>query len=299
MLKSNHKTLVIGAQNIDIFAHAKSSLKLHDSNISNIHMAFGGVGCNIATNLALLANDISLITVFGSDSFSLLSRNNLKNLNINIRESLHLKNENSSIYLGIMNNENDLFLGLNDMEIIESLNIEFFKQKTDFINDFDIIVIDNNLNFETLEYLLKTYRHKQIIMDAVSAKKVVKIKDLLKYISLLKVNLMELNTLSEKDTTDLKIDDLLSRGLKEIIVTNSSSKIIFKSNSKHIKTMPIAAKTIINASGAGDAFVSGFIHGIINNKTTEDCMEIGKEIAFQTLQSLNSTNNKITISSNE
>lgn len=299
MLKSNHKTLIIGAQNIDIFAHAKSDLKLHDSNISNIHMAFGGVGCNIATMLALLSNDISFITVFGSDSFSSLSRNNLTDLNINIQESLQLKNENSSIYLGVMDNENDLFLGLNDMGILEHLNIDFFNQKATFIEDFDIIVIDNNLSFETLEYLLKTYQHKQIIMDAVSTKKVLKIKDLLNHISLLKVNLMELEILSDKATTDLKIDDLLNRGLKEIIVTNSSSEIIFKSNHKHIKTMPIEAKTIINASGAGDAFVGGFVHGIINNKTTEDCIEIAKEVAFQTLQSLNSTNNNITLSSFE
>jgi pseudouridine kinase len=299
MLNRDHKILIIGAQNIDIFAHAKSDMKLHDSNISNIHMAFGGVACNIATNLALLENDISFITVFGSDAFSSLSRNNLKDLNINIQESLQLKNENSSIYLGVMDKENDLFLGLNDMGIIEHLNIDFFKQKANFIEDFEIIVIDNNLSFETLEYLLKTYQHKQIIMDAVSTKKVVKINDLLKHISLLKVNLMELEILSDKVTTDLKIDDLLSRGLKEIIVTNSSKEIIFKSKHKHIKTMPIEAKTIVNASGAGDAFISGFVHGIINNNTTDDCMGIAKKMAFQTLQSINSTNNNISLSSFE
>jgi pseudouridine kinase len=195
-----------------------------------------------------------------------------------------------------MDKDNDLFIGLNDMEITDYLNISFFKEKADFINSYDVIIIDSNLKQDALEYLLKAYKGKQIIMDAVSAEKVIKLKGLLKYITLLKLNVKELKALSDKATVDLQIDDLLSQGLLKILVTNSGNEIIFKSKNECIKSMPLEAATIINSSGAGDAFLGGFIHGIINDKSLAHCLEIAKKTAFLTLQSSTSTNRNITLS---
>jgi pseudouridine kinase len=290
------KTLVIGAQNIDIFAHAESQCTLKDSNRAKIYMAFGGVACNIVTNIALLGNKVSFLTIFGDDTFSSLAKINLQNLKINILESLELKNEGNSIYMAVMDQDNDLFIGLNDMEITDHLTAGFFKEKSDFIDRFDLLVIDTNLRQDALEYLLKTYKKKQIIIDAVSAEKVVKLKGLLNCISLLKVNLKELKALSDKATVDLSIDDLLSQGLEKILITNSGNEIIYKSKIEQIKTMPVDATTIVNSSGAGDAFLGGFIHGIINKKSIDQCLEIAKKTAFLTLQSSNSTNTNITLS---
>lgn len=290
------KTLVIGAQNIDIFAHAESHCTLNDSNRAKIYMAFGGVACNIVTNIALLGNKVSFLTVFGDDTFSVLAKTNLQNLKIDVHESLEVKNLSNSIYMAVMDKDNDLFIGLNDMEITDRLNISFFKEKADFIDGFDLIVIDTNLRQDALEYLLKTYKEKQIIMDAVSAEKVVKLNGLLNHITLLKLNLKELSALSDKETVDLRIDDLLIRGLKKILITSSGNEIIYKSKDEHIKTLPPEATEIVNSSGAGDAFLGGFIHGILNEKSIAQCLEIAKKTALLTLRSSTSTNTNITLS---
>ncbi len=290
------KTLVIGAQNIDIFAHAESPCTMNDSNRAKIYMAFGGVACNIVTNIALLGNKVSFLTVFGDDTFSLLAKINLQNLNIGIHQSLEVKNESNSIYMAVMDKDNDLFVGLNDMEITSRLDIDFFKEKADFISSFNLLVMDTNLKEDALEYLITTYKEKQIVMDAVSAEKVIKLKGLLNYITLLKVNVKELKALSAQTTVDLCMDDLLSRGLKKILITNSGNEIIYKSEKEQINTMPLEATEIVNSSGAGDAFLGGFIHGIINEKSLTQCLEIAKKTAFLTLQSSKSTNTKITLS---
>ncbi|MEI6580068.1 MAG: PfkB family carbohydrate kinase, partial [Eubacteriales bacterium] len=289
------KTLVIGAQNIDIFAHAGSQCTMNDSNSSKIYMAFGGVACNIVTNIALLGNKVSFLTVFGDDTFSALAKKNLLDLNIDLHESLEVKNESNSIYMAVMDKDNDLFIGLNDMEITDRLNIGFFKEKADFIAGFDLLVLDANLRQDALEYLLKTYKQKQLIMDAVSAEKVVKLKGLLNCITLLKLNLKELKALSDKATVDERIDDLLSQGLGKALITNSGNEIIYKSKKEHIKTMPPEAAEIVNSSGAGDAFLGGFIHGILNEKNLAQCLEIAKKTAFLNLKSSSSTNRNITL----
>ena len=100
----------------------------------------------------------------------------------------------------------------------------------------------------------------------------------------------------DKATVDQRIDDLLSQGLAKVLVTNSGNEIIYKSKDEHIKTMPPEAAEIVNSSGAGDAFLGGFIHGIMNEKSLAQCLEIAKKTAFLTLQASSSTNRNITLS---
>ena len=102
-----------------------------------------------------------------------------------------------------MDKTNNLFLGLNDMEIIQKLDVPFLESKDYIIQEFDLLIIDNNLNKEALEYLLITYQNKIIIMDAVSAVKAQKLKHLLSNINLLKVNKLELEALTgQSDIAD-------------------------------------------------------------------------------------------------
>jgi len=117
-----NKILIIGAQNTDIFSKTNNDLIIGDSNPSKINISFGGVGRNIAVNLSRLGHDIHFLSVFGDDLFSQNARQNLKEIGINIEHSLFLKNQNNSIFLGVLNKDNNLHLGLSDMGIIEHLN---------------------------------------------------------------------------------------------------------------------------------------------------------------------------------
>ena len=139
------KVLVIGAQNIDIFAQSSIEYVLKDSNPSKIHLSFGGVGRNMAENLKRLGNDVHFLTVFADDFFAKAAKQSLIDMNINILESIDVKDQTNSIYMGIMDKDNDLFLGLNDMDIINELNIDVINSKIEYINTFDYLVIDSIL----------------------------------------------------------------------------------------------------------------------------------------------------------
>lgn len=85
------KILVIGAQNIDIFAQAAKKFVKGDSNPATINMAFGGVGRNVAVNLKRLGHDVHFLSVFGDDDLSKTAMQSLGKLEIEIKESLFLK----------------------------------------------------------------------------------------------------------------------------------------------------------------------------------------------------------------
>lgn len=284
------KVLIIGAQNIDIFAKSNEEYTLLDSNPAKIHMAFGGVGRNIAENVSRLGNNVHFITVFGDDFFSNIAHKSIKEMGIDTTNSLFKKNHTNSVYLGIMDQENDLFLGLNDMEITKELNTEFLKTKARFINEFSTIIIDNNLETEALHYLLNTYQDKTIIMDAVSAKKAVKLKGYLDKISVLKLNQIELAVLSDELETISKIKDLHKKGAKTLLITNQDKDIILSTKEGIVTKKVLTIDTIVNATGAGDAFLSGFVHGILHNFSDTKKLKYADIVANISLQSNNSTN---------
>ncbi len=288
------KTLIIGAQNIDIFAQTTEEYSLRDSNLAKIHIAFGGVGRNIVENVKRMGNDVAFLSIFGDDDFSKSAKNSLVTLGVELSGSRFLNEASNSVYLGVMDQDNDLYLGLNDMEIVKDLNPAYLKTKAEYINSFSLLVIDNNLSKEAITYLLTTYQNKTIIMDAVSAKKVGKLKGLLQYIDLLKVNQIELDELSKVTPLKKQLEELHKQGIKQLLVTNQAEEIMLSSKDYLIKTTPIPCETIVNASGAGDAFISGFVHGMIHHLSDEECLTYAKKVAYLTLLSNNSTNNKLT-----
>ena len=293
------KTLVIGAQNIDLFAHAQGQVSMRDSNRAKLMLAYGGVACNIASNLALLGNKVSFLTVFGDDAFGDLAKQNLTKLHVAIGECVTVTQASNSMYMAVMDQDNDLLLGLNDMDILDALNVDFLKSKEAFISGFDILVLDTNLPTDALAYLLNNHADKQLIIDAVSAEKVIKIKGLLINVALLKVNALELAALSDKAMPEEQIDDLLLQGLQSVLVTDKGHEIMYKSRTECIKSMPILVDTIVNASGAGDAFLAGFTHGLMHDKSSSVSLELAKKMAYLTLQSPSSTNTNISLSSIE
>ena len=65
---------VVGAANIDIGGFPLGRLSLRDSNPGRITLSAGGVGRNIACNLARLGVETRLIAALGTDAFADLIR---------------------------------------------------------------------------------------------------------------------------------------------------------------------------------------------------------------------------------
>jgi pseudouridine kinase len=62
-----YKISVIGGTNLDIGGRPSESLRLRDSNIGTISRSAGGVGFNIAKNLAERGTTVSLVSALGDD----------------------------------------------------------------------------------------------------------------------------------------------------------------------------------------------------------------------------------------
>lgn len=275
----SNKVLILGAVNIDIITDAKTITK-EDSNLSTINMSFGGVGGNISFNMASLGVETHMLTVLSNDYFTPMITKVYKDRNIELHYEIY--NKNSNIYMAIMN-QGEMVYGFNDMDLINQFSISFIQKNHSFIDSFDTLILDNNLPIESLEYLASTYQSKTIAMDAVSISKAPKLHNVLKYLDYLKVNREELSILSSKQEIASQLKELHQEGVKHLLVTNKDQEILLSNKDIIHKTMPIQAKNIVNPSGCGDAFLSGFMYGIINKKDTSQCLDYAKKQAYKTL----------------
>jgi pseudouridine kinase len=288
----SNKVLVIGAVNVDIFSTTKTPYTLEDSNIANISLGFGGVGGNIAMNLNTLLCDVELISAFSQDYLGKFVLEHFTSLGIKTINSTFVEDKRTSVYMGILDENNDLFLGLNDMDLISVLTPSVLKTKHHIINTYDTIVIDTNLVEESLHYLLTTYHNKVIIMDGVSAKKVGKLQPYLTHIDVLKVNHMELDVLSNQQSLEAKIHDVLDQGVTTLLVTNKDQPI-FVGYQHQVTSFAVHKQSkIVNATGAGDAFISAYTAGLLRGDTLAKRIKDANAFARLTLSVQTSTIDK-------
>ena len=180
---------------------------------------------------------------------------------------------------------------------IEILNPEYLNSISDYIESFDTLVIDCNLSFESLEFLINRFNKMNIYVEGVSQSKVEKIKPFLKNIDLLKINNLELNTLLNKDNCDIikSVKELIEYGLKAVIVSSSDEPITYNINEDVFQSSVEEPEKIVSTVGAGDALFSGIIKALNHGYNMHDAINYAKKVAAKTLESESACNKDISI----
>ncbi|MBU1144613.1 MAG: bifunctional hydroxymethylpyrimidine kinase/phosphomethylpyrimidine kinase [Firmicutes bacterium] len=280
------KILVIGASNIDIIGISQTSLLNKDSNVGRVNIFFGGVAKNISENLFRLEEEVSLFTFIGQDYFGDLLKNYFDYLGIDYHLSFIEKEKESGKYLAVHDSDGSLSLGINDFSIIDNCKASDFEPFLKEINSFDVLVFDTNLPQETLCYLIQKFKDKVIIVDGVSQSKVKRIKTVLPFINILKVNLQELASLLDKKVDDviLGVRELIDLGLEHVVVTNGKEPITYNIDKKIYQTLIFETNHVKTSVGAGDALLAGIIYGFNQDKSMHESVDLGKKAASLSME---------------
>lgn len=289
----NESLLIIGGSNIDYIATSKDKIQDGVSNIGTISISSGGVARNICENLARLGSKIDFITTIGNDLYGENIKKDLINLSVNV---IYPKvNLPTSSYLAINDNNHDLALSICDNRIIDELNSKFLNNYYKFILEHEYIILDANLNEDAIKYIFSNFSDKKIIVDAISPTKVLKFKNYLDKIYLLKCNKFEAKAIINdyKNERDL-ISKILELGVKNIVVSFGASDIYYGNNSEIGFIKNDLIKDFANTSGCGDALTSGIIDQYIrDNKSLKDSIIFGNILSKVTLMTSSATSKEI------
>ena len=254
--------LVIGGSNIDIQGFPKEKLIQRDSNIGTVKMSLGGVGRNIAENCARLGVPTRLMSVIGDDPYGQKILKEAQAIGLNMQDTVVLSGESTSTYLSILDETHDMAMAINHMDSIEKLTVDHIRAKRSIIEHAQLVVLDTNLSQAVLDHLLTQYPKTKFFVDTVSTKKALKIKDPLKHIHTLKPNRMEAEVLtgSNEKTPLLELGSQLKCKRSFISLGSQGVQVFEGKTHLHFPTKPIE---VVNATGAGDAFMAGLVYAYL------------------------------------
>lgn len=288
ILQKTPYVVVIGGANIDIAGKPFAPLVQRDSNPGQVSLSPGGVGRNIAQNLAMLDVEVKLITALGEDAYAAELAGSCRRAGIDITESLTVPGGSTSTYVFITNEHGDMELAISDMQIYDNLTPQYLERRADLIGNAALCVLDTNLTAETIRYIAETF-HVPLFCDPVSTAKAGKLSGLLGNFHTLKPNLLEAELLSgvkihDERSLERAANALLQTGLSQVFISMGQNGVYCANGERHA-TVPPYRSEIVNTTGAGDSMMAAVVWGWLQNLPMEDCARAGMAAASICIES--------------
>ena len=291
VLPERNSIFTIGGANVDRKFHIDGRVQYGTSNPSTVTESVGGVARNIAENLGRFGNEVKLITLLGQDQGAkFIEKESQAFMGLDYVEVMpDLK---TGSYSAVLDTNGELILAMADMSIYDSLLPAVLKKHEALLSNAKCIIIDLNCPKETVEYLqnLACLRGIPLAIIPVSSPKIKNMPDDLVGVTYFICNrdeaeaYLNIRVLNDQDyNTAVKL--LIEKGASNVILTLGDQGAIVGNMEGVSYFEAEKANEIIDVTGAGDAFVGGFLHGVLNEEPFMSAVKFGQYNAARTLQS--------------
>ena len=279
--------LCIGATLVDELYFSQNTIIPNSSNPAQKSSSIGGVISNIAQHLALLGLHPNLITVLGKDSEAILIASQFNKLGISFSES-NFDAPSTGKYVSIAQPDGNLFVSVCQDATPEFLSIPFLESKSNFIKDFDVILLDANSSAESLQWMISFAKANQqkIIIEPVSVSKAKKLAALdLNGVYMITPNQEELHAIATIDSEEesVLVSHLLQRGVEKVwLRKGGEGSVVF--DASHSLELSVPTISIIDSTGAGDAALAAWVFGYCNQENERSSLQLAHSLAMEVLQ---------------
>lgn len=262
VLRSGAYAVVVGGVNMDIGGRSFGPLVAADSNPGVISTSLGGVGRNIAHNLALLGTDVRLLTAYGDDVYGQRIAASCSELGIDVSHALRIPGAATSMYLYIAGPDGDMSVALSDMQIAKRITPAYLAANLSTLQNAQVVIADTNIPAESLVYLAENCT-QPLFCDPVSTIKAEKLRPILHRIHTLKPNRLEAELLSgvkihEKRDVEMAAQALLDKGVHRVFISMGADGVYAASGSESL-WLPNLPGNMVNTTGCGDAFMAALV----------------------------------------
>lgn len=292
VLPQKNRIIAIGGANVDRKFHIEGQVQLGTSNPSNVTESVGGVARNIAENLGRLGNHVKLLTTIGTDhDAQLVEQASHAFINFSLVDRLP-NNHSTGSYTAVLDEYGELVVAMANMSIYEELTPELLNKHEATIKNASCLIVDLNCPSETVLYLknLAKLRGIPLVIVPVSAPKMVHMPSDLEGVEYFICNRDEAEiylktSVQSHDEYRIAVRQLIEKGAKHVVLTLGEKGVVSGTEQGIRYFEAVTVKEIIDVTGAGDAFVSGLLHGVLNGENFDEAIHLGLVNASQTLQS--------------
>ena len=291
--------VVVGGANMDIRAHSTDHAKLHTSNPGSAITTPGGVGRNIAENLARLGSPTHLVAPVGRDAFGEQVVSLTRAAGVLV-DHLVPTDEPTGTYLAVMDSTGELVVAVSTMTATDRLTVRHLAASRDLLANAAMIVLDGNIPVEPAAWLLDLAAAAAVpvVVDPVS---VTKARHLATALSVqrpllaITPNLDELSAIVGEDVADTKaaigraarvLHDL---GVAQVWVRRGrrGSLLSGADDTGHlvVATLPAPSGHVVDVTGAGDSMTAAFVHALLRGDSPVMAARFGQQAAALTVAS--------------
>ena len=283
----NKSVLCIGATLVDELYFCEQNCIPHTSNPAAKTTSIGGVISNIAQHLGVLQLHPSLITALGTDTDAEYIAKNLNKKGITLDQSV-LANDSTGKYVSIMNPDGNLVVAVCQDISSKYLTPTFFESKTDFIKEFDLVIMDTNIPTASIQWLIDFTKMNQqkLIIEPVSVAKASKLATLnLEGVFMITPNEDELKAIANIDTTNesAMAQSLFRRGVQQVWIRKGNQGSVICTPYQSL-ALGVPEISISDSTGAGDAALAAWVFGYLNHENEQTCLQLAHALALEVLQ---------------
>jgi fructokinase len=269
------------------FESLKSAIKIEK-------IEAGGSVANTMAGIAYLKGKASFIGKINSDEFGKVYKGSLEKIKVNFPYSEKSENlsTGASIILITPDSERTMctYLGISSQLSKDDI-------KEDYIKGHEIIFLegylwDKGISEEMFKHVINLAK-KNNIKVAISLSDIFCVKRhrkdffnlLLNDINILIGNENEINELVQKKNL-LECINELKKINKLIIITRSANGSIALLNNEIINCDSSKVEKVLDLTGAGDLFASGFLKEYLDQSNIKRCLQSGSELAAKVIQKI-------------
>lgn len=288
---SQPSIVVIGGASLDIKGRLRRDFKQGTSNAAAIQISIGGVGRNIAENLARLGTPVALISAVCADDFGRAILQQTEAAGVDTSCVVVTCDQRSSSYIAIVNHDGSLLAGLDDSAAGRAILPEHIRAHAELLEQAAMVVIDANVARTTADTIVEICQSAgvRVAFEPVAFGLAERFKQHLDRFYLVTPNELEAEALSGLPVHDVAsataaAQNLVAQGVELAIVTLAAEGVVYAS-ADEVGHIPGTKTEIIDPTGAGEALAATVIYAITNGIPLAEAVQLGQIAAIVTLKS--------------
>jgi pseudouridine kinase len=293
VLSEQASVVVVGGANMDVKARSGRAVVAATSNPGTATMAAGGVGRNIAENLARLGTRTHLVAAIGADPLGdqVLSATSGAGVHV---EHVRRTAAATGTYTAVLDADGELVVAVSAMAATDELSPQQVDAARDLLAAASMVVLDGNLAAKTLELALDLAAGSgsRVVLEPVSVPKAAALAPVLEAgrpVFAVTPNRDELASLTDLPTRNARqvrtaARSLHDRGVELVWVRLGAAGSLLSSPDGEDELAPVPAE-VVDVTGAGDAMLAAFCHALLDGADPAAAAAYGHAAAALTVAS--------------
>jgi pseudouridine kinase len=292
--------VVIGTIFIDCKGFAKQNYHPSTRNLGNIQFVHGGVGRNVAENLANLNVATFFVSSVDANAIGKEVAERLHKSKVNTPYLIESKQLGMGMWLAILDENGNLAGSISQMPDLTLLQELISRKGKEMIGQSTHITLELDLNYQISHSVIKLAEEakKPIYGIPGNLDVILNHRELLDHLDCFICNNFEADLFLELDFTNLNMDqkqesliqfvDRMRMG-SMVVTLGEKGAVYYNPQTKEVGHQPVFPVKLVDSSGAGDAFFSGTVMGLVKGLSLKEAVICGTKVAGWTIESTENT----------